>query len=92
MLVFVLIVSLATVAFVAWVTLAVGRGRVELRATKALAGVRGAASLWSEPSPPRPESDRQTETFPDADRTGGDDRAVELAVRERLYGQRPSRT
>ena len=54
MLVFVLIVCLATVALVAWVT---------------LHGTR-----------------------PGPDRPSGDDRAVELAVRERLYGHRAPRT
>jgi hypothetical protein len=32
------------------------------------------------------------ETRPDPDRQSGDDRTVELAVRERLYGQRAPRT
>jgi hypothetical protein len=82
MMVFVLIVSLATVALAAWMTLVVSRGRVELRPAKALAGVRGAASLWSARSHARA----------DIDRPGADDRAVELAVRERLYGRRPPRT
>jgi hypothetical protein len=91
MVVFVLIVSLTTVGLLACVTLAVSRGRVELRAAKALAGVRGAASLWSPRSQARPEANRQNGTFPDADRPGDSDRAVELAVRERLYGQRASR-
>jgi hypothetical protein len=81
MLVFVLIVSLATVALVAWVSLAASRGSFQLRATKALAGVRGAASLRS-----------ARNQAPDADRPGGDERAVELAVRERLYGQPAPRT
>jgi hypothetical protein len=82
MLVFALIATLATVVLVGWVTLVVSRGRVELLATKALAGVRGAASLRS----------ARSQAPADADRTGGGERDVELAVRERLYGQRAPRT
>ena len=82
MLLFVLIASLATVVLLAWVTVIATRGGLELRATKALAGMRGVELLRIARGQARPDADRHTESEPD----------VELAVRERLYGQRTPRT
>jgi hypothetical protein len=91
MLVFVLIMSLATVILLAWVTVVVTRGGFELRATKVLTIVRGGASPRTAPSQPPPDAGRQRGARPDGDSRSGDDLDVELAVRERLYGQRAPR-
>jgi hypothetical protein len=89
MMVFVLIVSVATAGLFAWLVMTLSRTTFELRVPRALAGVLHASPFSAIPSEP-PSAPEAAESG-EADPAVIPDDSVELAVRERLYGSRARR-